>query len=733
VFESLGRFVARRRWIVVALWVAALVVGVGAGGQLFDRLQPVDALSGDAEAARADRLITQASENGPVIFAVIRGADVTSPALMTSVSKAASDLRGLRGVVKVDDPFSARGAPIGPDNRSTMVVVQLAEGLAPAALEAVEDQVRARLHRIEAPSVLVGGDHLAERAFGEQAVRDLAVGESIAFGLLIVALIVIFGGVVAAGLPLVAAVVGVSVTFLVLLVVSFLGPVGEFSLNIVTLLGLGLAVDYALLIVSRYREELAGGADPATAIAVTMRHAGRAVAISGLAVAAALGGLAVFAEPLLASMAVGGLAVVLLVTALALTLVPALIGIAGPRIPAAGAPTWVTRTLARLRIGTRSGRRPPSSTLVRLATVSQRRPALVALLVTLGLLVLAAPLAGANFANSDTRALPSSVEERRAFEARQATFTRGEAAPVTVVATVDPATPAVRDYLNVLLKLPGVVRLTVRDDVAPGTIVIDLTPAGVTSGEQSRALVRAVRADRPAFGVLVAGEAAKVVDYQDSVVSRLPYAVGAVVLAMFVLLYALTRSVVVPIKAMLFNALTFVATLGSLVAIFQWGWGEPVLRFDSWGALDLTTPLLLFVFILGLSMDYEVFLLARIREEYDRRPDNDRAVLAGIARSGPVVTAAAVCITIVFLGFAAGGLVAVKEIGVGMAIAVLLDVTLVRGLLLPAVMTMLGDLNWWSPSRSSRRARRATGPARGQAPSRATGRAKVEQRGTQVR
>ena len=169
------------------------------------------------------------------------------------------------------------------------------------------------------------------------------------------------------------------------------------------------------------------------------------------------------------------------------------------------------------------------------------------------------------------------------------------------------------------------------------------------------------------------------------------------------MLFLLTRSVLIPVKALLLNALTFVATLGVLVAVFQWGWGEPVLRFESWGGVDLTTPLLLFVFLFGLSMDYEVFLLARIKEEWDGRPrrrrvDNDRAVLAGITRSGPVITAAALCITIVFLGFAAGGLVAVKEIGVGMAIAVLLDVTVVRGLLLPATMTLLGEWNWWAPT-----------------------------------
>ena len=280
--------------------------------------------------------------------------------------------------------------------------------------------------------------------------------------------------------------------------------------------------------------------------------------------------------------------------------------------------------------------------------------------------------------------------------------TNNQPATVTIVGEVDGSSPALRDYLNELLRLPqsGV---SPRPDVPAGWVIIDVTPKGATAGTESRALVRSIREIDPGFPVLVAGDAAEAVDYQQSVGGRLPYAIGIVVLAMLVLLFVLTRSVVIPVKALLLNALTFVATLGVLVVVFQWGWGEPVLRFESWGGIDLTTPLLLFVFLFGLSMDYEVFLLARIKEEWDRRPrrrrvDNDRAVLAGITRSGPVITAAALCITIVFLGFAVGGLVAVKEIGVGMAVAVLLDVTVVRGLLLPATMTLLGEWNWWAPT-----------------------------------
>ncbi len=701
MFAALGRFGHRRRWWILAFWTVIVALGIALGGQLFDRLQTVDGLSGDAESVRAERQITDLVDNGPVVYAVVRDVDPYAPAVVTSVSAAAIEIRRLPHVVEVDDLYTHVGGRIGADNRSTLVRVELAENLSRADLDAAEDRVRARLAAITAPTVLVGGDDLAQRAFGDQAVRDLAVGESVALGLLIIALVVIFGGVVAASVPVAVAMSGISATLLALLGLSLLTTVGEFSVNIVTLLGLGLAVDFALLIVARYREELAAGADVPAAIETAVRRAGQAVAISGLAVASALTGLAVLAEPLLASMAVGGAVVVLLVTALALTLVPALVAIAGSRIPAAGARTWVVEAaerIRRLRPRRGGGHRRPPPLLQRLATLAQRRPAAVAVLTTLGLLALATPLARANFANSDARALPSSVEERQAYEAYQALFAAGEAAPVTVLANVNAATPQLRDYLNRLNRLPGVARLNLRRDVPTGWVIADLTAAGETGGEQSRDVVRAIRTERPAFPVLVSGEAAKVVDYQDAVRTRLPYAVGTVVLAMLVLLYGLTRSVVIPVKAVLLNALTFLATLGILIPIFAWGWGELVLRFDSWGALDLTTPLLLFVFIFGLSMDYEVFLLARITEAYRRRRDNDRAVREGITASGPVVTAAALCITIVFLGFAAGGLVALKEIGVGMTIAIVLDVTVVRGLLLPAVMTLLGELNWWTPT-----------------------------------
>jgi RND superfamily putative drug exporter len=417
------------------------------------------------------------------------------------------------------------------------------------------------------------------------------------------------------------------------------------------------------------------------------------VLVSGSAVAAALAGLFAFGEPLLAAMAMGGALVVVLATATGLTLVPALIAVAHRRIPAAGG--W-------RRPGRAPAPRQGPGLLARLAAFAQRRPGPVALAVTVGLLVLSAPLFFVEFANSDVRALPKSSEARQTYEAVQDKFADPPKQPVTVVIEAEATRPGMQELVDTMRRLPGVSDLYARSNLPPGVSIVDVVPSGTVDGQPAQDLVAALRALDAPVPVLVAGPAAELVDAKRSVAARLPIALAVIVVATGALLFALTRSVVVPVKAIVLNLLTLLATMGVLVAVFQWGWGAGLLGFEPWGALDLTTPLLLFVFAFGLSMDYEVFLLARIKEEWDRRTAtdraaSDRAVLAGITATGPVVTTAALAIGIVFLGFVIGDLVAVKEIGVGMAVAVLLDVTVVRGLLLPATMSLLGRWNWWRP------------------------------------
>ncbi|MET7421190.1 MMPL family transporter [Dactylosporangium sp. NPDC005555] len=686
----LGRWTANHRMLVLAGWAVVAVAGAVFGGSVYDRTQTVDALRPGAESTVAQARIDELAPEGERVVAVISGRDFNATELVGDASRIMFEIRAIPGVAEVTDAYTAGSGQVSADNQSSLVTVELKPGLSDAEALAVADRVAAALHRIDAPKVLVGGEILAERTFGEQAVKDAAIGESVALVVLCGALAVILGGLLAGSLPLVAALATVAATLLALTGLASAVPVSEYAVNVVTLLGLGLAVDYSLLILTRFREERAADRKAAVPdlLATTVATAGRAVLVSGLAVGAALVGLFAFAEPLLAAMALGGALVVCLATVAGLTLVPALIAVAHRRIPAPKVP---------------AAKRKPGL-LARLAAFAQRRPALVALAVTGALVVLSLPLLQVTLANSDARSLPTRSEERLAYEAVERDFAKWTTQPVTVLIEAGAAEPRAQALLGRIRELTGEQELDLRTGLPAGVTVVDLRPEGPAGGEPAQRLVRQLRDLDTQVPVLVAGPAAELIDARESTASRLPIAVTVIVVATAILLFALTGSVVVPVKALIMNVLTLLATLGVLVAVFEWGWGSALLGFEPWGALDITTPLLLFVFIFGLSMDYEVFLLARIKEEWDRRTSddraaNDRAVLAGITATGPVVTTAALAIGIVFLGFALGDLIAVKEIGVGMTVAVLLDVTVVRGLLLPATMSLLGTANWWRPRR----------------------------------
>jgi RND superfamily putative drug exporter len=729
MFAALGRSCARWRWPVLGAWLVLIVAGLVLGGQVFDRLTTADSLRPDAESQIADRRVDELQPEGPVVVAVVGARDLWNQALIDDIMAITGEIRELDGVTEAEDPYSTPGGRIGFANRSAMIRVELERGLPDDRREQVEDAVADALHRIDAPEVLVGGEKLAERAFADQAIADAAVGESVAVVVLLVVLVLILGGFVAGAIPLAAALATVSVTLLGLFGLTALTGVSEFTVNVVTLLGIGLAVDYALLVIARFREERDADPDAPVAdlVARTTATAGRTVLISGLAVAAAMVGLFAFAEPLLGAMALGGAAAVLLATLAGLTAVPAFIAAAHRRIPG---PRDSTRVLALRRAVAAALRRraePGPGLLARLAAFAQGRPVPVAVSVAAGLLALSLPfLFAVNLENSDARALPASAEARKLQETVQRDFSNGRADPIVVVVDADPASAPVRDFLNALNLLDGVLLMEPRPDVVAPAAIIDVTPEGETAGQTSRDVVRAIRALDAPFPVLVGGAAAELVDYRDSVASRFPIALLVVLLSTAVLLFVLTGSLVMPVKALLMNALTLLATLGVLVVVFQWGIGDALFGFDSWGAIDVTTPVLLFVFVFGLSMDYEVFLIARIKEEWDGRDvsrrrtlrrtlASDHAVRVGIEKSGPVVTAAALCIGVVFFGFLLGDLIAVKEIGFAMAVALLLDVTVVRGLLLPALMHLLGEWNWWAPEPLRRLHERWFAPGTGRA------------------
>ncbi|OZD54380.1 hypothetical protein CH252_08740 [Rhodococcus sp. 06-1477-1B] len=696
---SLGRRASRHRLLVLIAWSVLVVVGGAFAGDAFDRTVPVADAPAGSESSRASERLDALDPEGEVVTAVVRGEDFFSPTLRESATAVMASIRALPGVAEVTDAYTAGGA-IGDDGRSSLVVVELALGVTGDEAVATASAVSDLLHTIDAPEVLVGGPLLAEEAFVDRATTDAAIGEGIAILVLVVLLTLALGSLRIALVPVVAALAAIAPTLAILGLLARVVDVNEFAVNVVTILGLGLAVDYSLLVVLRLREERT--ADPTAPIdeliARTVAAAGRAVLVSGLAVTVALLGVLVLGDPLLSGMALGGAVVVVVATLAGLTLVPAALSLLHRALPAAAARTWARPW---------GGRPRRAGLLARSTRLAQRRPGVVAVSTAALMVLLAAPVASLALDDSDIRSLPAAAEERRAYEATTTGFVGIGIEPVTVVLDGSIQDAAVTGVLDRIAALPEVADADVVQGLPPELTAVAFTPSGDSAtGEPARRLVEAVRGLDSAIALEVTGPAASLIDTRDHLASRLPWALVIVAGASFALLFSLTRSVVVPVKALVLATLTVASTLGVLTAVFGWGWGAGVLGFAPTGSLDVTTPLLIGLLAFGLTMDYEVFLLSRITERWrsrdpfgDPRAANAAAVRHGIAGTGPVVTLAAAAICVVFLGFAFGELVAMKEIGVGMVVAVVLDVTLVRGLLLPAVMTLLGRANWWPGAR----------------------------------
>ena len=334
----------------------------------------------------------------------------------------------------------------------------------------------------------------------------------------------------------------------------------------------------------------------------------------------------------------------------------------------------------------------------RLTKWVQHRPVVVGGGVAIVLILLGAPFLNARFENGDARTLPRSSEVRATALALADRFPSRGSDPVTVIAATDADDPAFTAWLAEASAIDGILDASTRPGTPPGLTVVDLVPTGTSQGDQATAAVKKLRADPPAFNTQVGGPAAELIDVKDKLAARLPLAGLVVVLATLVLLFMMTGSIIVPIKAVLMNILSLGASFGAMVWIFQEGHLSGLLGFDSVGALDLWMPVLILIFAFGLSMDYEVFLLSRIKEVHDETGDNDLAVAVGLQRSGRIITSAAALIVVVFAGFATGEVLAVKQLGVGLAIAVVIDATLVRTLLVPATMKLLGERNWWAPA-----------------------------------
>ncbi|SFO42264.1 putative drug exporter of the RND superfamily [Geodermatophilus obscurus] len=700
MFETLGRVVYRRRRAVLAVGALLVVLAGVFGTGLFGRLTGAGFEDPASESSRAAELaVRELGRDSADVVVLYRSEDllVDDPAYREVVTASLARLPG--DLVERTTTWFDTGAEslVSRDRRSTYAVLQLAGDADERtdALEAVEAE-------LSAPGLetAIGGATTVERDINERVGDDIARAEMISLPVLAVLLVVVFGSLTAASLPLAIGITSILGSFAALRAASAFTDVSVFAVNVVTILGLGLAIDYGLFVVSRFREEVRQRATVEEALARTMATAGRTVAVSGVTVALSLAGLLIFPQVFLRSMGIGGMSAVLVAMLAALTLLPALLAVLGPRVDALSVRPWLSRVSRRPRHAATSG---PGG-WERLARAVMRRPVVVTVAVVGLLLALALPFLRVEFGAIDVRALPAGTESRVVAETIDRDFPASPSGPVTAVVTLaDPvASPegavALQRYVGDLAAVEGVEGATVTG-AAGSTARVSLAYAGDPVDAAARDLVAAVR-DVPAppgGAVLVGGESAAMTDLLASLASLLPWMALLVVGTTLVLLFLAFGSVVLPVKAVLMNVLSLGASFGALVWIFQDGNLSGVLDFTPTGFIEATQPILVLAIVFGLSMDYEVFLLSRIREQYDLTGDNTTAVATGLQRTGGIITSAALLLLVVIGAFSLSGITFIKMIGVAMAIAIVVDATVVRLLLVPASMRLLGRANWWAP------------------------------------
>lgn len=674
MLSMLARAATRRPLTVIALWVLFLLLGFGLGTGVFSRLSDNVADIPGTESEAAGQYLERTDPTGESITAVVEGTAVSDPGLRAQVERAVADVRAVAGVADVPDPYATRGL-MAEDGRALIIPVTLDGGLDDDAEEKAVDAAADRIRQIDAPEVHVSGGPLLGTQISERAQEDVRNAELISLPVVLALLLVVFGGLRAAGLPLVIAVSGIAGAFLALFLFSEVTDISVYAIQVTTMLGLGLAVDYALLMVVRFREERRNTEDVVEAVHRTVAAAGRTVLFSGLTVAVSLTGLLVFPSVFLRSMGLAVAAVVVVDMLAALTLLPALLARFGGKI-----------SPAKVRPEAEEGR-----VFARLARFSARRRVAVLATVVPVLLVLALPVTGMTINLGDAEQLPSSTEARQLYDTVDAHFPPGTGvSPITVV--LRPGTDgAIADRIRALSptaesrELPG------------GATVVRIRPPGSVDGEEATDLVERIRDVRGDEPVEVTGPAARLVDFREMLADRAPWAAVTVLAGIFALLFAFTGSLLLPLRTIVTTLLSLGAALGVVVWVFQDGHLAGLLGGEGLDALSLTAPPLIVAIAFGLAMDYELFILARMREARELTGDDQEAVVTGLRRSGRVVTCAALLLAVVFGAFMTGGFAPILQIGLGLTLAVLIDATVVRMLLVPATMALLGRRAWWAP------------------------------------
>lgn len=742
MFYHLGRIATRFRWLIVGLWMVAVAVALPFAPQASQVLRSGGFTSPDAESQRAiDVLVQKLHLDQTIVQVIFTSNEYTAddPRFVQESELALSHLKGWSEVAQIVS-FTDNPRQISIDRRAAYVNVLLKSD--PDSAPKLLPELQHRLQPVPHLKTSIGGGPVFYEDIQSVSENDLRRAEILAFPFAIIALLLVFRSVVAALLP---ALVGGFAVVIALALIFGLGqitPLSIFVLNITTLFGLGLGVDYSLFIVSRFREELAQGRSIEEAIVLTVATAGRAVTFSGLTVSLGLFGLTFFHINMLRSVGMGGVLVVLLAVLAAITLLPAILAIIGLRVnafPVRLRAFWKRSAVSGVNdvtLGQAVGD-PHHGFWYQLSQLVMRYPVRVLLPVLFLLISFGLPFLSVRFSAPDASILPANVPSRQAFDLLAKRFNSRETTPILMavqtkgdvltsenihnlynyvqrieadarVARVDSVVSAdprfTLEQYQLLYTHPQLIADPYLSALVRSSVVGDTTMILVISkydmlDPRSQALVQAIRNTAPGSGIttLVDGGTAGDIDYVNSLYTDFPKAVLIVALTTYIVLLLLFRSAVLPLKAIIMNTLSILASYGALVVIFQDGFLHQLLGFTPLGFVEATSPILLFCSLFGLSMDYEVFLLSRVQEAFWQTGDNARAVALGLQRSGGIITSAAVIVVVVSLCFATADVILVKALGLGMALAVVLDATLVRGLLVPATMRLLGNWNWWLP------------------------------------
>jgi RND superfamily putative drug exporter len=693
MFEALGRFIVRRKKSVLILFIIGILAAGGVGSLAFSKLDSGGYSDLGSESAKAyDYLTEKFNVQEPAAILVIdaKNRSVNDPTVIAEAAALEAQVKSVANVDRTLSYWSAGGAPAmkaADDKAAFLFIYANPDSNDWASIGKIGKEIQEQFDGKQGNLVVyASGGGVITHAINSKIQDDLKIAEAIAIPLTFLLMIFVFGTLVASAMPLFVGVSAILGSFLVIFIFTLFTDVSVFALNLITGLGLGLGIDYALLIVNRFREELHAGKSVNDSIITTVATAGKTVFYSGLTVLVTMASLLLFPLNFLKSFGYAGVAVITLAVLGALIPLPALLAILGHK---------VDKGVVR-----RSGITPKEDgRWAHTARAVMKRPVPVVIGSLLVLGVLAAPITNIAFSQVDARVLPKSDPAAIASAVIDERFTGLEGSPIEVVIPNGTGKEVeIKNFLSRIQSVDGISRVG-QIEYFGSDIRVQVISKVPSRTLEAQRIIHEIRALQVPDGTLIGGAAADFTDSQDGVARTLPWALGWIALTVFILIFVFTGSIILPIKAVLLNGFSLVATLGAITWIFidghlQWLVGD----FTVTGTLDTGSVILVAVVVFGLSMDYELFLLSRIREEHLEGKSNVESVAKGLQRSARIITAAALLLAVVFAAFMTSGVTSIKMLGFGVSFAVLLDATLIRALLVPALMRLFGERNWWAPN-----------------------------------